>query len=211
MPRGKDVKKIMHERVIEQRRLLVSEYWKQYYTVAEIRDIVMKKMGLQTLSTRTVWKDIQSLLSEFQKYRVEGTEERINEQLMQIRQVKREAWEMWLKSKEDFKVKQVRQQGVPKSLSNEQQDVPKSTENGIRTVRALMFESEVKQFGNPQYLQTLLKAMEQEAKLMGLYNVNVNVKGGVLATVEIRYIDGDDDRPLASSEAEVLEREGLTE
>lgn len=81
--------------IILQRMQIAAPLWRQNYSEREIRVEVMKRLGLATLSLKTVHDDIRRLLKEWQNERLEDTEERVTAELARLDLVIREAWQQW--------------------------------------------------------------------------------------------------------------------
>ena len=200
MPRGKNVKLIAERNLIEQRLQIVAPLWRRNWTLQEIRQEVMKRLELPTYSLSTCHTDVKRLIKEWQSCRMKDTEAKITGELARLDLVIREAWEAWEKSKEDYHKKTQSQEGLPNKDSQ-------GVLVGINTVKAMMYDSEERGFGEPRYLAIVLKAMEQRCKLMGLDKTVLDVQAGIQGNIEIRYVDAG--VPCATSEDEVMRREGL--
>ena len=112
----------------------------------------------------------------------------------------REAWEAWEKSKEDYHGKTQTQVGLP----NEN---PATGQVTMETVKAIMYDAEKRGLGDPRYLDIILKAETQICKLLGLDKVVLDLNAGFQGGIEVRYVNSG--HKCASSEQEVIEREGL--
>ena len=71
----------------------------------------------------------------------------------------------------------------------------------------MMEDSEKRAFGDPRYLDIILRAMQQRCKLLGLDQQRIDISAATSGAIEIRYIDAG--VPCATSEEEVRTREGL--
>lgn len=202
MPRGKNVKALQQHNMIEQRLQIVAPLWRRNWTLMEIRAEVQKRLDLPTYSLSTCHTDVRRLIKEWQSCRLKDTEAKITGELARLDLVIREAWEAWEKSKEDYHKKSQNQHGIP---TMDQQGVVV----GMKTVKAMMIDSEERGYGDARYLAIVLKAMEQRCKLMGLDKTVLDVQAGIQGSVEIRYIDAG--VPCATSEEEVRRREGLND
>ena len=128
------------------------------------------------------------------------TDEKITSKVARLKLVIREAWEAWEKSKEDYHEKTSTQQGQP--VVDEQ-----GKQISIETVKAIMYDAEKRGFGEPRYLDIIIKAETQICKLLGLDKVVLDLNAGFQGGIEVRYINSG--HQCASSEQEVIEREGL--
>ena len=112
----------------------------------------------------------------------------------------REAWDAWEKSKEDYHLQKSTQHGLP--VVDE-----RGKQISIETVKAIMYDAEKRGFGEPRYLDIIIKAETQICKLLGLDKVVLDLNAGFQGGIEVRYINSG--HQCASSEQEVIEREGL--
>ena len=79
----------------------------------------------------------------------------------------------------------------------------------METVKAIMYDAEKRGLGDPRYLDIILKAETQICKLLGLDKVVLDLNAGFQGGIEVRYVNSG--HKCASSEQEVIEREGLDE
>lgn len=200
MPRGNNNKRREQHILMQQRMQIVAPLWRKSWTLNEIREEVKKRLGLKTYSLKCVHTDVQRLLKEWQEERLENTEDKITAELARIDLVIKEAWQMWEKSKQDYKTKKQKQEGLPR-MNDEGKQI------SIDTIKAMMEDAEKRAFGDPRYLDIILRAMQQRCKLLGLDQQRIDISAATNGTIEIRYIDAG--VPCATSEEEVRTREGL--
>lgn len=200
MPRGNNNKRREQHILMQQRMQIVAPLWRKSWTLNEIREEVKKRLALKTYSLKCVYTDVQRLLKEWQEERLENTEDKITAELARIDLVIKEAWQMWEKSKQDYKTKKQKQEGLPR-MNDEGKQI------SIDTIKAMMEDAEKRAFGDPRYLDIILRAMQQRCKLLGLDQQRIDLNAATNGTIEIRYIDAG--VPCATSEEEVRTREGL--
>ena len=200
MPRGNNNKRREQRIMMQQRMQIVAPLWRKSWTLKEIREEVMKRLGLETYSIKCVHTDVQRLIKEWQKERLENTEDKITAELARIDLVIKEAWQMWEKSKQDYKRKSQMQEGKPRKDPNGQQI-------SVDTIKAMMWDAEQRGSGDPRYLDVILRAMQQRCKLLGLDQQRIDRSAATSGAIEIRYVDGG--MECASSEEEVRAREGM--
>ena len=140
------------------------------------------------------------MLKEWREERLTDTDAKITSEVARLKLVIREAWEAWEKSKEDYHGKTQTQVGLP----NEN---PATGQVTMETVKAIMYDAEKRGLGDPRYLDIILKAETQICKLLGLDKVVLDLNAGFQGGIEVRYINSGHE--CASSEQEVIEREGL--
>lgn len=186
--------------MMQQRMQIVAPLWRKSWTLKEIREEVMKRLGLETYSIKCVHTDVQRLIKEWQEERLENTEDKITAELARIDLVIKEAWLMWEKSKQDYKRKSQMQEGKPRKDPNGQQI-------SVDTIKAMMWDAEQRGSGDPRYLDVILRAMQQRCKLLGLDQQRIDISAATSGAIEIRYVDGG--MECASSEEEVRAREGM--
>lgn len=199
MPRGNNNKRREQRIMMQQRMQIVAPLWRKSWTLKEIREEVMKRLGLETYSIKCVHTDVQRLIKEWQEERLENTEDKITAELARIDLVIKEAWQMWEKSKQDYNSKRQVQEGKPR------QD--ESGQISVDTIKAMMWDAEERGCGDPRYLDIILKAMQQRCKLLGLDQQRIDISAATSGAIEIRYIDAG--VQCAASEDEVRAREGM--
>ncbi len=198
MPRGFDEKRHQQKRDIENRLQLIAPLYRMGWTEREITAEVRKRLDMPTYNQ--AHPDIQRLLKEWQRERLTNTDEKITCEVARLRYVIREAWAAWEKSKQDYHEKSTTQQGLPG-------ENPATGQVSMETVKAIMYDAEKRGFGEPRYLDIIIKAETQICKLLGLDKVVLDLNAGFQGGIEIRYVNAGVE--CASSEQEVIEREGL--
>jgi len=188
--------------IILQRMQIAAPLWRQNYSEREIRVEVMKRLGLATLSLKTVHDDIRRLLKEWQNERLEDTEERVTAELARLDLVIREAWQQWEQSKQDKDVKRTKRKGLPKLDADGKED-------GLLTAYVEQVRDTEFGKGDPRYLDIILKALEQRRRLLGLDRVQVDLTGTLGAAIEIKHTATG--FCPATSEDEVRARDGIAE
>ena len=152
----------LHAQII--RLDIVSQLYKRGYSYREIREEVMKRLDLPTYSLRTVHKDVNRLLEEWRKTRIENTDLSVELELQRIDDLVKEAWAAWDKSKLDYEKKKNKQVGVP---------VPEKDDTGsggITTVKMEKTSENVNSCGDPRYLELIHKLLIERRKLLGMYS-----------------------------------------
>lgn len=161
-------------RVKEGRMLIVAELYKKGYTIRAIADEVRARMNT-TCSTRTIWNDINSLLTEWRKTRIDDVDARLQFELECINDSIRELWDQWEKSKDDYTKQYNRRVGVPvpanASDENGQGGQNSQGRNGneIITVRREQSETNEVQLGDPRYISEIRMQQIERRKLLGIY------------------------------------------
>lgn len=139
---------------------IVSRMYLRQHTVRQIREEVMKRLGLKTYSTSTVQSDIKSVLEELQQQRIENAEYALQLELERIDETCRELWSQWEKSKEDHVRTMKKRKGIP-SFGDEG---GKTKTTAIETS-----ESNVQGLGNVAYISEIRQQLQERRKLLGLY------------------------------------------
>ena len=133
------------------------------YTYREIKEEVMRRMDLKSYSLRTVKNDVDAVLQQWREEHTETREAAAEVALERIRRVRREAYDMWEKSKVDYEKKKGKKVDLP---------TDKKTEDGkpaLKTIKLEAYREEVFALGDPRYLDIIMKCNQEEAKLLGLY------------------------------------------
>jgi hypothetical protein len=149
----------------ENRLPIVADMYKKGYSTRAIRVEVMKRLDLKTYSLQTVWKDIHTLLKEWQNDRIKDTDQAVQLELSRIDDITREAWAAWDKSKKDQTVRKMKRKGLPK-VSGENGS---NESNGITTLEIEQRTEEDINYGDPRYLDVINKQNIERRKLLGLY------------------------------------------
>jgi hypothetical protein len=159
------------KQVKQARLVIVGELYKRGYTFREIKEEVMKRESLATYSLETVKKDVDYLLAEWRKTRIDDVDAAIQLELESIDTQIRELWIAWDRSKTDQKLKSKKQSGIAarggKAVgpSGEIKDAdPK-----IQTTAIEQSEKDQIQFGDPRYQDLINKLRMERRKLLGLY------------------------------------------
>lgn len=139
---------------------IISGLYKRGYSFREIRSEVMKRLDLETYSLETVHKDITRMLDEWREHRIDRIDQVVQLELQRNDDIIKEAWQAWDKSKTDYERKSAKQQGLPKR-SDENSD------GGISTTKIEQSKELVIRYGDPRYLDLILKVQERNAKLLG--------------------------------------------
>ena len=150
--------------MIVMRLEIVSEMYKRGYTLQKIRDEVMARLRLETYSLQTVHKDVQRLLKEWRSYRLTNIDDSIQLELERLRDLQREAWEAWEKSKKDYDRNRLWRHGVPAS-----KDTKNSKDNSMQTTHVTQQTENVVNCGDPRFLEIVYKCGVEIRKILGLY------------------------------------------
>lgn len=191
--------KVGRRRMMEMRMQIVAPLWRKNWTEIEIREEVMKRLGLETLSSRTVHEDIQRLCRELREARMDDTEAVVSAELYRLDLVIRNAWEAWEASLQPQENQHTKRKGLPEK-----------DEQGNETITTLFIEQTKENNagrGDPRYLDIILKALERRQRLLGLDRVSLDLSGGITAQLEIKHAKSGF-KP-ATSEDEVRRREGI--
>ena len=192
--------KLKTRRAMEARMNVVAEMLGRGYTYKEIAEECQRRLLLlERPSVSAICNDAKRLRQEWLKERVTDMDELVAEELHAVNLVIKEAWRKWLDSCEDYTTKTQRQVGMPKADAS------------VETIRAYMTSNEYRGEGNPYYLTVILKALEQRRKILGMDRMALDVRNQVSGSVEIRHVSAGNGIGVASSEREVMERDGLTE
>ena len=199
MPRGNN-NKLRAQRIDIQDRLnMIAPLYRRGWTEREITAEIRKRLDRPTYNQAHA--DIQRLLKEWREERLTDTDAKVTSEVTRLKLVIREAWEAWEKSKEDIHEKKSTQYGLPYKDAQ-------GVVMGVDTIKAIMYDAEKRKYGDPRYLDIILKAEQQICKLLGLDKVVLDLNAGFAGGVTVRYVGNG--VKCASSEEEVIKREGLT-
>ena len=171
---GKKMKDYRQAQIV--RLDIIAGLYKRGYSYREIRNEVMARLDLQSYSLQTVHKDVNRLLGEWRKTRIENIDYALQLELQRIDDLIKEAWEAWDKSKTDYERKKAKQHGVP-NVGEE------NKERSILTVKMEQQSEEVICYGDPRYLEIIHKLIIERRKLLGLYAPEKrDIQGGLTFT-----------------------------
>lgn len=139
---------------------IVSRLLLRQHTVRQIRDEVMKRLELQTYSTSTVQKDIETCLQELREERLNNTEDAVNLELRRIDETCRELWEEWERSKTQSIKTKKKQRGAPQYGNGE---------GSLKVMQMEKTEESVRGLGNVAYIAEIRAQQQEKRKLLGLY------------------------------------------
>ena len=157
-----------YEQLKTARLEIVAKLYKRGYSYADIQREVREQLGMDKgYSTRTVHKDVHTLLNEWRETRIENVEHSVQLELERIDEVTKEAWNAWEKSKTDYERKKAKQQRVPIIDDKGGKGGEGSEKNEI--VKMEQQREEVICYGDPRYLEVIHKNSVERRKLLGLY------------------------------------------
>lgn len=155
---------------------IVAQLYKRGYSIRKIQSEVVKRLELKTYSLATVHKDIQTLLDEWRKNRIDDMDAALQLELERIDDTVRELWEQWEKSKTDYTKTARKQKGSP-TRDNQ------TGQTSIRTYQTERTETEVIRLGDPSYISEIRQQLAERRKLLGLYAPEKkDISGGVSFT-----------------------------
>jgi len=159
----------------EARLVIVGELYKKGYSFRDIREEVMKREGKTTYSLSTVKKDVDAILKDWRKTRIDDVDMAIQLELAAIDDQIRELWIAWDRSKTDQKLKSKKQSGLAvkeaasKVVDTDGKLKDKVETSGIKTTSIEQTEKDEINFGDPRYQDLINKLRMERRKLMGLY------------------------------------------
>ena len=140
----------------EGRMVIVAELYKRGWSIAKIAKEVKTRLDLPSCSTRTIWRDIKDLLTEWRSQRFEDINDAVTLELARIDDIISELWEQWEKSKEDYIRERKSKIGVPNGSE-------------IKTERLMNDTTNVIGLGNVAYMAEIRQQLVERRKLLGLY------------------------------------------
>lgn len=144
---------------------IIAPLFKRGWSYREIREEVMKRLGLATYSLRTVKLDVDALLKEWRETRIADMDLSVQLELQRIDDLIKEAWEAWEKSKEDYEKQRGSQDAVPVPSDGEGGNV----EESILVTHLKQSRENIRSCGDPRYLELINKLLIERRKLLGLY------------------------------------------
>lgn len=151
-----------------QRMEIIAPLYKRGWTIKRIAEEVRTRLNT-TVSTRTIWNDINTMLDEWRAWRIQDVDKRLQLELERIDDCVSELWDQWEKSKEDYTQTHDRKIGVPVKTDAGAGRTPDNGETTIETVRREHTESNAVALGNPAYMAEIRQQLAERRKLLGLY------------------------------------------
>lgn len=169
---SKNIQNQHRKKTKEARLQIVAELYKKGYSIRKIAELAELRLGLQkNISTQTIHSDIQILLTEWRKNRLEDTELAVQLELERIDMAIAELWEAWEKSKTDHQLKFSKQKGKFSKASNSKDDkeTDKESDSPINTTEVEKGFKQVIEHGDPRYISEIRFQLAERRKLLGLY------------------------------------------
>lgn len=148
--------------------VIVAELYKRGWAIKKITDEVKARMNLSSLSTRTVWNDINDLLKEWRSTRIQDVDDRLQLELERIDDAVCELWEQWDKSKEDYVRERNERIGKPNPNPDPEGEQQNNGQEIVTVARKNRTENVVG-LGNPAYIAEIRQQLMERRKLLGLY------------------------------------------
>lgn len=152
----------VRRQVKEARLEIVAELYKKGYSIRKIREEVMLRLDLQSLSTATVLADVKTLLQEWRETRISDVDLAIQLELERIDDTIRELWSQWEKSKTDYTKTSNKRKGSPVRAKDGEREV-------IKTFQTEESKIEVVRTGDVSYISEIRQQLAERRKLLGLY------------------------------------------
>ena len=153
-----------YKRKRNERLEIISSLYKRGYTYRQIRTEVMARLNLSSYSMQTVHKDINILLEEWRSMRIDNLDHAVQLELERLNMMRKEAWDAWDKSKQDYSKQRSWMHGVPKGGDGKEND-----EKKMQTTHISQQKENMVNCGDPRYLDIIQKCNAEECKLLGLY------------------------------------------
>lgn len=148
----------------EGRLEVIAQLYKRGFTIRAIKAELMKRFDLKALSTATIHRDIQTLISEWRESRLANIDDALQLELSRIDDIVKELWEQWEKSKEDYTRTQRKRKGAPTK-----NNTANNEDGSIKTFSIEEKTQQVIGLGNPAYIAEIRQQLSERRKLLGLY------------------------------------------
>ena len=188
--------KKQRDRIILQRMAIEAPLWRKNVSYRKIREEVMRRLGLKELSLDTIHSDIMRMIAELRDTRIEDTEAKVLQEVHRLDLVIERAWEQFERSCKD-RVDEVQTEYGGRSA-----------DGSIETIRAMRRSEKVCAIGDARYLDVILRAMAQRAKLLGLDRIRVDVNDSLNGALTITHVTTG--VGVADSEEAILKEVGET-
>ena len=177
------------KQVKEARLVLVGSLYKKGYSMRQIQAAVLANPGITSYALGTVKSDVDSLLKEWRKTRLDDVDMAIQLELAAIDDQLQELWIAWDRSKTDQKLKSKKQSGIATKskakdgkVVDEDGQLKDKEESAIKTTAIEQTEKDEVNFGDPRYQDLINKIRMERRKLLGLYAVDkseLTLKGSI--------------------------------
>ena len=174
---GKNDPNLKAKQKREHRLVMVADLHKRGYSFRVIRERVLEEFpAITTYSLATVKKDVDYLLTEARKARIEDTQTAIQLELERIDMQLIELWEAWDKSKKDNKLTSKKQSGTAAKTtpvkvvdSKGQLKDDDDANTGIKTTSIEQTIKDNINYGDPRYQDLIYKLGIERRKILGHY------------------------------------------
>jgi hypothetical protein len=122
----------------------------------------MRRLSLRTYSLQTVHRDVQCLLEEWRKNRIEDTDQLVQLELERIDYAVSALWEQWEKSKQDYTRTSSKRKGAP-VIDKRKKEIK------LQTYQKEETETEVVRLGDVSFIAEIRAQLVERRKLLGLY------------------------------------------
>ena len=159
---------------IKQARLeIVGTLYKRGYSIRKIAAEVMRRLDLKACSTQTIHADIQELLNEWRKERLENIDDALQLELSRIDDTIKVLWDQWEKSTQDRTITKNRRKGAPVRNTPDNNSGGNSDNQPSERMRTIFREEmsqEVVGLGDVSYIAEIRQQLVERRKLLGLYS-----------------------------------------
>ncbi|WP_214228619.1 hypothetical protein [Pedobacter sp. B4-66] len=175
---GKNDPNLKAKQKREHRLVLVADLHKRGYSFRVIRERVLEEFpAIITYSLATVKKDVDFLLTEARKARLEDTQIAIQLELERIDMQLVELWEAWDKSKKDNKLTSKKQSGTaakatPVKVVDSKGALKDEVDDANTGIKTTSIEQTIKDninYGDPRYQDLIYKLGIERRKILGHY------------------------------------------
>ena len=145
--------------VKEQRLAIVAKLISRGYNYRYMREELIRQLNLESYSLSTLKKDIDTLVEEWRKERVDEADKSLQLELQRCDTVETEAWDAWERSKTEKTKTRAKQHAIASQVNVGQTKVTKVEQTK---------ETE-QQVGDPRFLDVVYKQQVERRKLLGMY------------------------------------------
>lgn len=143
--------------VKEQRLAIVAKLISRGYNYRYMREELIRQLNLESYSLSTLKKDIDTLVEEWRKERVDEADKSLQLELQRCDTVETEAWDAWERSKRE------------KTRTRAQRNGVKVGNADISMARVSQTKETEQQVGDPRFLDVVYKQQVERRKLLGMY------------------------------------------
>lgn len=154
-----------------ERLSIVAKCLRRQFSQEQIRQEVLRVMGIEIYTKATVSRDVKAVITHWQESELNETDKYVELELERIDEIVRELWSQWERSKAEAQTVTNVKRGRPSvnQKENEEGNSNDSNPQKIKTTGVEERKTTEQGLGDPRYLAEIRAHMAERRKLLGLY------------------------------------------